>query len=273
MNTPTPTPRTDAAWNATFDSEQISAGQTARALREFSQQLETELNAATAERDLLRACLIDLVDEQNGAPLELRRKQWQASMDEALAALTKTEDDMSAPTCGELSCDECNARTAAITTERDQLRAELQKVYALVTPVGFDLPGGIFETAQAVTELRAERDQLRADRTYNHECINRLAVATGTLGEKSEKVVDVVLSTIDQLHALQLVCGTTDADKFLTWVDRANARAERAEAELAKERARLDSGQILLTVAGERAWYCGVDLRAAIDAGMREGAK
>ena len=45
----------------------------------------------TAERDLLRACLRDLVDEQNGAPLELRRKQWQAAMDEALAALTKTE--------------------------------------------------------------------------------------------------------------------------------------------------------------------------------------
>ena len=34
------------------------------------------------------------------------------------------------------------------------------------------------------------------------------------------------------LHALRLVCGTTDADKFTTWVDRAIARAERAEAEL-----------------------------------------
>ena len=28
-------------------------------------------------------------------------------------------------TCGELSCDECNNRTAALTTERDQLRAEV----------------------------------------------------------------------------------------------------------------------------------------------------
>jgi len=39
---------------------------------------------------------------------------------------------MSAPTptprtCGEISCDECNARTAALTAERDQLRAELAK--------------------------------------------------------------------------------------------------------------------------------------------------
>ena len=106
---------------------------------------------------------------------------------------------MTAPTCGELSCDECNKRTAALTAERDQLRA--------------------------------------------------------------------------QLHALNLVCGTTDADKCQTWVDRANARAERAEAELATERARLDSGQIMLIVAGERVWHSGVDLRAAIDAGMREGAK
>ena len=92
MNTPTPTPRTDAAWSATFDGEQMSAGKTARALREHSQRLETELAAITAERDQLRACLRDLVEEQNGAPLELRRKQWQAAMDEALSALTKTED-------------------------------------------------------------------------------------------------------------------------------------------------------------------------------------
>jgi hypothetical protein len=89
-----------------------------------------------------------------------------------------------------------------------------------------------------VTALTAERDQLRA-----------------------------------QLHALQLVCGTNDANKFETWVDRANARAERAETELAAERARLDAGTILLAVAGERVWHCGVDLRAAIDAAMKEGAK
>ena len=59
-----------------------------------SQEREHNANVAqamTAERDLLRACLRDLVDEQNGAPLELRRTHWQAAMDEALAALTKTE--------------------------------------------------------------------------------------------------------------------------------------------------------------------------------------
>ena len=31
-------------------------------------------------------------------------------------------------TCGELSCDECSARTAALTAERDQLRAEVERL-------------------------------------------------------------------------------------------------------------------------------------------------
>jgi len=46
-----------------------------------------------------------------------------------------------------------------------------------------------------LTALTAERDQLRAE-----------------------------------LRALTLICGTNDANKFETWVDRANARADRAEA-------------------------------------------
>ena len=44
----TPTPRTDAEWSASFD--------------EYSQQLETDLTALTAERDQLRA---ELADEKN----------------------------------------------------------------------------------------------------------------------------------------------------------------------------------------------------------------
>ena len=55
MNTPTPTPRTDAAWSETFDGEQMSAGRTARALREHSQQLETELAAERARLDWIES--------------------------------------------------------------------------------------------------------------------------------------------------------------------------------------------------------------------------
>ena len=35
-----------------------------------------------------------------------------------------------------------------------------------------------------------------------------------------------------QLRALTLICGTNDANKFETWIDRANARAEKAEGQL-----------------------------------------
>ena len=58
-----------------------------------------------------------------------------------------------------------------------------------------------------------------------------------------------------------------------TLLNAARAAVVRLDAELATERVRLDSGTILLTVAGERVWHCGVDLRAAIDAAMKEDAK
>ena len=178
---------------------------------------------------------------------------------------------------------------ATLTAERDQLRVDLELADVMYQ-----------RECEVEHELRTEVERLRADRTYNHECINRLASATGTLGEKSEKVVDVVLSTIDQLRAenvtlrgAQKACEACDEPTAFE-VRQLRARAERAEDnlaaleqchddncrevvkiadDLATERARLDSGQILLTVAGERVWHCGVDLRAAIDAGMREGAK
>ena len=52
---------------------------------------------------------------------------------------------MSTPTnsadasCGELSCDECNARTAALMAERDRLRADLATERAKVQMLREDL--------------------------------------------------------------------------------------------------------------------------------------
>ena len=82
------TPRTDAAWSAAFDGQQISAGRTARALREHSQQLETELTALTAERD-----------------------HWQKI---AVSASHEREHHANV--------------AQALTAERDQLRAEMQRL-------------------------------------------------------------------------------------------------------------------------------------------------
>ena len=56
MNTPTPTPRTDAAWSSAFNAEDFSASSVARSMREFSQQLETEL---AAERKKVRVLKLD----------------------------------------------------------------------------------------------------------------------------------------------------------------------------------------------------------------------
>lgn len=54
--------------------------------------------------------------------------------------------------------------------------------------------------------------------------------------ESMRKERDAALA---KLHALRLVCGTDGANKFETWCDKSNARADKADAELAKERARL----------------------------------
>jgi len=93
---------------------------------------------------------------------------------------------------------------------------------------------------------------------------------------------DTLVTNRDCSRALEreLTALTAERDQLRDELERADAIYQRAcevehelRAELAKERARLDSGQILLTVAGERVWHCGVDLRAAIDAALKEDAK
>ena len=99
---------------------------------DFARTLETELAALTAERDQLRA--------------EVK-------------------------SCGELSCDECNARTAALMVERDQLRAVFPQICAAIgngafcTPtvsVGFiqSIPN---EVQLVVAELRARAERAEAE--------------------------------------------------------------------------------------------------------------
>jgi hypothetical protein len=127
MNTPTPTPRTDAA---TYPADCL--GTTLVTNRDCSRALERELvtltgaytytcthhndqqraacpvclvASLTAERDelraesaaerekvrVLRAALENLRDEQNGAPLCTREEQWTQAMDKADAAIAATE--------------------------------------------------------------------------------------------------------------------------------------------------------------------------------------
>ena len=144
--------------------------------------------------------------------------------------------------------DEC---LAAWIAERDQLRAEVERLKA-------DGAASAFITMSCrASRAETDRNNLRAD----------LDAIKAILNEEKGRAERAEAS----LHALRLVCGTTDADKFTTWVDRANARAEKAEAELKAERARLDwlESAAATELQSERGW---ID-RAAIDSGMKEGRK
>ena len=82
-----PTPRTDAEeWTAgSGDAETV-------VWADFARTLERDLAAERQKVRVLHSALQNLVDEQNGAPLETRREEWQEAMDEACAALAATED-------------------------------------------------------------------------------------------------------------------------------------------------------------------------------------
>jgi hypothetical protein len=116
----------------------------------------------------------------------------------------------------------------ALTAERDELRAEVERLRS---------------DRDCEKRLRKDAEELREDaiaRAEKSERAETVALANwnGALERalKAEAERDHLHA---QLRALTLICGTNDANKFETWVDRANARAERAEAELAAERARL----------------------------------
>jgi len=82
----TPTPRTDAAWAKSFSPKTPGFN-----MRDLACTLERELATERANVRLLLEALENLCDEQNDAPLETRRDQWQAAMDKARAALAATE--------------------------------------------------------------------------------------------------------------------------------------------------------------------------------------
>ena len=147
-----------------------------------------------------------------------------------------------------------------------------------------------------LTALIAERDQLRSDcenetkwaahylaDAQNANARAKLAEAAETVAlanwngalERAMKA-EADLAALEQCHD----ANCRGVVKIAAELDTEREKAERyrlvtlkQDAELATERARLDSGTILLTVAGERVWHCGVDLRAAIDAAMKEAAK
>jgi multidrug efflux pump subunit AcrA (membrane-fusion protein) len=137
------------------------------------------------------------------------------------------------PTCGELSCDECNNRTAALTAERDQLRAE---VNALVITKD--------KACAAAVENKAEADGLRAalalgqqncDDAYEDLRDERDAARAelATCKDTSKSLLESLRAEVERLRS-DRDCEKRlrkDADEFR---ENAIERAERAEAEVSK---------------------------------------
>jgi hypothetical protein len=116
-----------------------------------------------------------------------------------------------------------------------------------------------------LTALTAERDQLRADaasQRLHGGLIFRLTAEVERL-KGMASWAHICIHHTDAERKAGVGCPCCAVARAVVKLD----------AELAKERARLDSGTILLTVSGERVWVCGVDLRAAIDAAMKEDTK
>lgn len=147
------------------------------------------------------------------------------------------------------------AESIAVKGERDQLRAVFPQICAAIGNGAFCTPTVSLGFIQSIpNEVQLVLAELRA-RAMKAEAAETVALSkwNGVLERALKAEAD--LAALAQCHD-----------------DNCRALVKIA-AELAAERARLDSGQIMLIVAGERVWHSGVDLRAAIDAKMKEGAK
>ena len=210
MNTPTPTPRTDAAWAQTFDANEFLSGRgnAATDMRDEAAKLERELTALTSERDQLNEMFHQIrlkLTEAGGDPYKLH--------DEAL---------------------EC------LISERGQLRAEVERLRS-----DRDCEKRLRKDADEFRENaieRAERAEAEVERC--NDIINRASVQffhDGTDGETAAKM----LTVLNEAKPCELCGGLAlgqencdaaydelrvDCDELRADVVRLTARAERAEA-------------------------------------------
>ena len=140
----------------------------------------------------------------------------------------------------------------ALTAERDQLRAALalgqQNCDDAYDDLRAERDAAIARAERAEADLKLLREWQRdvIQNASAHHAERKDAIARAESAEREafdwKKIARYEAARAERaeasLHALRLVCGTTDAEKFTTWVDRANARAEKAEAELAFQVAR-----------------------------------
>ena len=95
-----------------------------------------------------------------------------------------------------------------------------------------------------VAQLRSERDLYLSERDSNMELAKKYAILMGKWEARA-------LVAEAKVHALRLVCGTTDANKFETALDRAQTEARRLREALTETVAAINT---LLPIAEGETW-------------------
>ena len=228
---PTATPRTDNAWRRYNRAELPDPLELVKEMN----ALETELAAASQAYDCAMAIhgtvLEDLAAERE--KVRVLRSTLERRHDEQSYHCQYVEDALAAadggsmsttPTCGELSCDECNARTATLETELARLRAELSAVQAqhlheidelaaqakIMNALRADLErftGHGLLDCHAICDQRdaavAERDRLRVEVERLKELLRiesasaQHALAAAERAEKSERLWKEFITLMD----------------------------------------------------------------------------
>lgn len=279
------------AWNLSRkEAAQLVADSEARALNELAEVARGVADHNVdlrLENDQLRAecknktesiqIAADKIDE-----LKKRAEHWcdmhtvaAKERDQSIAELARLKSVSPDKSCGELSRDECNARTAALIEENGQLRAQV----ALDEKAKAAMLREHYAYLDTITQLRVEVKRLKT-----------LAGATDVIREWCKKH-DEGLSVVGAYGLWQTRAERTEAElakvekAYIAEVQRRFNDVDALAAKLAKERARLDWLE-----DSNRCYHVCIDrqpdgysihnsppsrgsVRAAIDAAMKEDSQ
>ena len=194
MNTPTATPRTAAAWAASFSPERANFS-----VRDECEKLETELTAAKAECERLKFAteghLLKTIQQQ--AELAHLRAELAVAENwvehhskhayDLIAENVKLRADLERFTGhGLLDCHAiCDQRDAAVA-ERDRLLAELKELSQAYELNRVSIDELDADRARA-EKAEAEVERLKRDYEYEHKCLHEVRERCESWKQRAER--------------------------------------------------------------------------------------